>query len=137
MKEIRVFTHTWLRESMDEQKRKALVAEFKSYKGEEGMLPRSFGRDVPYDRTFRRSSLELMHLHYKEQGFPVRLLQYRRTSGYVLAYCPGFMEPNTYLLIGIIKHFDPRKPEEVINTDRDNNLMAKLEDIAENFREQY
>ncbi|WP_207629018.1 type II toxin-antitoxin system YafO family toxin [Photorhabdus cinerea] len=53
-------------------------------------LPVTFGRDVPYRFTHNRSYLELQHLHFKDKGFPLKLVQFKRTSGYVLVYCLGF-----------------------------------------------
>jgi mRNA interferase YafO len=132
----RVFTHKDLTESLGEQKTKALVDDFRAYKEDQG-LPITFGRDVPYDFTHNRSYLELQHLHLNEKGFPLKLVQFKRTSGFVLVYCPGFFDSKTYLLIAIIKHYDHKKPSETVGTDRDNNLMSALEKIAEVFREKY
>ncbi|MDP5208538.1 type II toxin-antitoxin system YafO family toxin [Microbulbifer sp. 2205BS26-8] len=128
--------HKLLREEYTPKEAKALSDDFKQYKVH-GVLPPTFGRDVPYSHTHNRRSLELMHLHYKGRGFKLSLLQFYRTSGYVLVYCPGFTDSNTYLLITIIKHFNPKQPDIVTGTDRDDNLMAKLEAIAEGFREKF
>ncbi|MEJ6105720.1 type II toxin-antitoxin system YafO family toxin [Aeromonas salmonicida] len=87
--------------------------------------------------THNRSYLELQHLHFKAAGFPLKLVQFKRTSGYVLVYCPGFFNSHCYLLIAIIKHWDKNKPNDVDNTDRDTGLMNQLEKIAEGFREQF
>ncbi|CDL86272.1 type II toxin-antitoxin system YafO family toxin [Xenorhabdus cabanillasii] len=133
---VRIFTHRGLKEALGEQKTKALVNDFRAYKEGKG-LPITFGRDVPYQFTHNRPYLELQHLHFKEKGFPLRLIQFRRTSGYVLVYCPGFFDSNTYLLIAIIKHWDHNNPNHVAETDRDINLMNDLEKIAEGFRERY
>lgn len=81
--------------------------------------------------------LNLQHLHFKAAGFPLKLVQFKRTSGYVLVYCPGFFNSHCYLLIAIIKHWDKNKPNDVDNTDRDSGLMNQLEKIAEGFREQF
>jgi mRNA interferase YafO len=130
----KIFTHRDLKETLGEQKTKLLVDDFRAYKDGKG-LPATFGRDVPYDYTHNRSYLELQHLHFSEIGFPVRLIQFKRTSGYALVYCPGFFDRKTYLLIAIIKHYDHKKPTEVVGTDRDVNVMCALEKIAEGFRE--
>src|SRR5690606_36363078 len=119
-----------------EPKTKALVDDFRAYKEGKG-LPITFGRDVPYKFTHNRSYLELQHLHFKENGFPLKLVQFNRTSGYVLVYCPGFYDRNAYLLIAIIKHWDHAKPNDVAGTDRDTGLMDELEKIAEGFREKF
>ncbi len=133
---VRIFTHQDLKNSLGEQQTKALVGDFRAYKEGKG-LPTTFGRDVPYRFTHNRSYLELQHLHYKKTGFPLKLVQFKRTSGYVLVYCPGFFESNSYLLIAIIKHWDPSKPNDVNDTDRDTQLMDYLEKIAESFREKF
>ncbi len=133
---IRIFTHQDLKISLGEQQTKALVDDFRAYKEGKG-LPTTFGRDVPYQFTHNRSYLELQHLHFKASGFPLKLVQFKRTSGYVLVYCPGFFAGNSYLLIAIIKHWDPNKPNDVNDTDRDTRLMGYLEKIAESFRERF
>lgn len=103
-----------------------LLDDFRDYK-EKKLLPTTFGRDAPYDFTHNRKALELQHIHLKTSGqFPIRLVQFRRTSGFVLVYCPGFFDSNKYLLISIIKHFNPNKPNEVEYTDRDSAFMANL-----------
>lgn len=115
-----------------------LLSDFRLYK-EKGILPATFGRDAPYDFTHNRASLELAHIHIKRDGksFPVRLVQFSRKSGYVLVYCPGFFDRDAYLLITIIKHWDHKKPNDIVGTDKDSNLMEKLEKIAEGFREKF
>ena len=135
-KPIRLFTHPILTDALGTDKTKALVADFRAYKENKG-LPATFGRDVPYNYTHNRSYLELQHLHFKTAGFPIRLMQFHRTSDYVLVYCPGFTNSDHYLLIAIIKHWDKSKPRVIENTDRDNQLMYKLELIAEDFREKH
>ncbi|CBL44716.1 Conserved hypothetical protein [gamma proteobacterium HdN1] len=133
---VRIFTHRDLKDTLGEQKTKALVDDFRAYKERKG-LPITFGRDVPYKFTHNRSYLELQHLHFKEKGFPLKLVQFKRTSGYVLVYCPGFFDRTAYLLIAIIKHWDHLKPNDVAGTDRDTGLMDELEKIAEGFREKF
>ncbi len=136
MADARIFTHKDLKDSLGEHKTKSLVDDFRAYKEGKG-LPVTFGRDVPYNFTHNRSYLELQHLHFNASGFPLKLVQFRRTSGYVLVYCPGFFNKNTYLLIAIIKHWDHKKPNDIAGTDRDTNLMSGLENIAEGFRERF
>lgn len=133
---VRIFTHLYLTNSLGELQTKALVGDFRVYKEGKG-LPTTFGRDVPYRFTHNRSCLELQHLHFKAAGFPLRLVQFKRTSDYVLVYCPGFFDGNSYLLIAIIKHWNPNKPNDINGTDRDTGLMDELEKIAESFREQF
>lgn len=136
MTDVRVFTHKDLKDSLGESNTKALVNDFRSYKEGKG-LPITFGRDVPYNFTHNRSYLELQHLHFKKSGFSLKLIQFRRTSGYVLVYCPGFFNRNAYLLIAIIKHWNHQTPNDISGTDRDAGLMAELESIAEGFRERF
>ncbi|MCU8106481.1 type II toxin-antitoxin system YafO family toxin [Shewanella sp. SM101] len=136
VKAVRIFTHPYLKEALGELATKALVDDFRVYKEGKG-LPTTFGRDVPYLFTHNRSYLELQHLHFKAAGFPLKLVQFKRTSGYVLVYCPGFFNSHCYLLIAIIKRWDKNKPNDVDNTDRDSGLMNQLEKIAEGFREQF
>ncbi len=133
---VRIFTHQYLKKPLGALQTKALVDDFRFYKEGKG-LPTTFGRDVPYRFTHNRSYLELQHLHFKAAGFPLRLVQFKRTSGYVLVYCPGFFDSNSYLLIAIIKHWDQNKPNDINGTDRDTGLMDKLEKIAESFRERF
>lgn len=125
------------KESLSPEKSQQLVDDFRDYK-ENNRLPTTFGRDAPYDFTHNRKTLELQHIHLKLKGkFPIHLVQFRRTSGFVLVYCPGFFDRKKYLLISIIKHFNPNKPTDIKNTDRDNNFMAELEKIAERFQEKF
>jgi mRNA interferase YafO len=129
--------HRDLKESLSAEKAQQLRDDFTDYK-EGKKLPTTFGRDAPYDFTHNRKSLELMHVHLKLKGnFPIHLVQFRRRSGFVLVYCPGFFDPHKYLLIAIIKHFDPTKPNDTRNTDRDDYFMVELEKIAEGFREKF
>ncbi|AWK42848.1 type II toxin-antitoxin system YafO family toxin [Photorhabdus laumondii subsp. laumondii] len=133
---VRIFTYSNLKDALGEQKTKALVDDFKAYKEGKG-LPITFGRDVPYKFTNNRSYLELQHLHYRESGFSLKLVQFRRTSGYVLVYCSGFFDRSTYLLIAIIKHWNHNESNDIVGTDRDIGLMDELEKIAERFREKF
>ncbi|WP_252178223.1 type II toxin-antitoxin system YafO family toxin [Endozoicomonas sp. 4G] len=133
---VRIFTHKDLKDSLGEQKTSSLVYDFRAYKEGKG-LPVTFGRDAPYNFTHHRSCLELQHIHFKESGFPLRLIQFRRKSGYVLVYSPGFFSSSNYLLIAIIKHWDFKHPHKVEGTDRDIGLMQGLERIAESFREKF
>ncbi len=133
---VRIFVHNELKALLGQGKIKHLVDDFRAYKEGKG-LPATFGRDVPYNFTHHRSYLELQHIHFKENGFPLRLIQFRRTSGLVLVYCPGFYDPNTFLLIAIIKHWDHVNPSDVEGTDKDHVVMSELETIAEKFREKF
>lgn len=134
---ITVYMHRDLKESLSPEKAQQLRDDFTDYK-EGKRLPTTFGRDAPYDFTHKRKFLELKHIHLKLKGaFPLHIMQFRRRSGFVLVYCPGFFDRNAYLLIAIIKHFDHTKPTETKNTDKDDYFMAQLERIAEGFREKF
>ena len=138
MAKVRLFQSRLIIDTIGKAAADDLLGDFRLYK-EKGILPETFGRDAPYDFTHNRAYLELQHIHIKRDGktFPVRLLQFSRTSGHVLVYCPGFFDRNAYLLITVIKHWNHQKPNEVEGTDRDPGLMARLEKIAEGFREKF
>ncbi len=138
MAKIRLFQSKLIIDTIGKIAADDLLSDFRLYK-EKGILPDTFGRDAPYDFTHNRTYLELQHIHIKRDGksFPIRLLQFSRTSSHVLVYCPGFFDANTYLLITVIKHWNQRKPSEIEGTDRDLSLMSKLEKIAEGFREKF
>jgi len=138
MTNIRLFQSKIISDSIGKAAADDLLSDFRLYK-EKGILPEIFGRDAPYDFTPNRAYLELQHIHITRDGktFSVRLLQFSRTSGHVLVYCPGFFDRNAYLLITVIRHWDHRKPDEIEGTDRDPDLMTKLEKIAEGFREKF
>ncbi|WP_062266574.1 type II toxin-antitoxin system YafO family toxin [Endozoicomonas arenosclerae] len=138
MAKVRLFLSKLIINTIGKSAADDLLDDFRLYK-EKGILPSTFGRDAPYDRTHNRSYLELQHIHIKRNGesFPVRLVQFSRKSGHVLVYCPGFYDRNTYLLITVIKHWNQREPNDIEGTDHDSSLMAKLEKIAEGFREKF
>lgn len=138
MPKVRLFQSTLIVNTIGKDAADDLLADFRLYK-EQGILPSTFGRDAPYDFSHNRKYLELQHIHIKRDGqeFPLRLVQFQRKSGYVLVYCPGFSDPNAYLLITVIKHWNHKAPNEVEDTDRDPVLMEKLEKIAEGFREKF
>lgn len=138
MKKVRLFQSRLIIDTLGKAAADDLLGDFRLYK-EKCILPATFGRDAPYDFTHNRQYVQLQHIHIKQDGkqFPLRLVQFHRKSDYVLVYCPGFFDSNTYLLITVIKHWNYKKPEEVEGTDKDPNLMAKLEKIAEGFREKF
>lgn len=133
---VKVYMHEDLILDLGEQEAAALKKDFQDYKDGKG-LPNTFGRDVPYNLSHNRSVLELQHLHFKSEGFPLHIVQFRRTSGFVLVYCPGFYDKNTFLLIAIIKHWSHTSAKDVAGTDKDTDLMAGLEAIAERFRRRF
>lgn len=135
---VRLFQSRLMVDTLGKDAANDLLGDFRAYK-EKGVLPTTFGRDAPYNFTHNRQYVQLQHIHIKQDGkqFPLRLVQFHRKSDYVLVYCPGFFDHNAYLLITVIKHWNYKKPDEVEGTDKDPNLMAKLEKIAEGFREKF
>ena len=138
MEKVRLFLSKLIVEAIGESESKILLGDFRLYK-QNGVLPTTFGRDAPYDFTHNRTYLELQHIHIKQDGkeFPLKLVQFSRKSDHVLVYCPGFYDSNAYLLITAIKHWNHKSPDEIEDTDKDPTLMAKLEKIAEGFREKF
>jgi mRNA interferase YafO len=138
MQRVRLFQSRLIIDTIGKAAANDLLDDFRLYK-ERGILPVTFGRDVPYDFTHNRQYVKLQHIHIKRDGkqFPLRLVQFHRKSDYILVYCPGFSNSNTYLLITIIKHWNYKKPDEIEGTDKDPGLMTKLEKIAEGFREKF
>lgn len=55
----------------------------------------------------------------------------------MLVYCPGFFNAKHYLLVAIINHWNHNQPEVIEDTDPDKNIMDKLEEIAEGFRQKF
>src|SRR5690606_39729613 len=92
-----------------------------SYRSLLSLLYFSYTRDLHSFPTRRSSDL----LHLNENGFPLKLVQFRRTSGYVLVYCPGFYDRNTYLLIAIIKHWDHNKPKDMRSEEHTSELQSR------------
>src|SRR5690554_6014844 len=128
MPKVKLFQSKLMIETLGSAAADDLLNDFRIYK-EQGVLPSTFGRDAPYTFTQNRSYLELQHIHIKADGeeFPLRLVQFSRTSDYVLVYCPAYFDRNTFLLITVIKHWNFKKPHETSGTDKDADLMAKLE----------
>ncbi|WP_371747850.1 type II toxin-antitoxin system YafO family toxin [Hahella sp. HNIBRBA332] len=133
---MKVSVYGTLRELLGERRAAILKAEFTDYKSGKG-LPSTFGRDFPYTHSHDSRYVELQHVHYNPKGFPLRLAPIRRTSGQVIVYCPGFYDKDTFLIISIVKHWDPRRPDEIKGTDRDRDVMISLEKIAERFRNKF
>ncbi len=132
----KIFIHKYLKESLSPEKAQDLVDDFKDYK-ESKRSPASFVDDTPYDVTYNRL-LQSQHIQLKHKGRqPINLVRFRRINGYLLVYCSGLFDKNNYLLIAIIRYFDPKKSSEINNTDKDNHFMAKLEEIAERFQQKF
>jgi mRNA interferase YafO len=100
-----------------------------------GQLPDTFGRDVPYDHPHTLPLMlaeEVKHIHLAdgENPWPVRAIQYHRTSDVHLVYCSGAMHDDHYLLIAILS------PDAHAQA-KDNNLMTRLGRAAELFRQKF
>ena len=132
---IRIFKSALIRQQLSQQELDDLVADFLSYK-KDGVLPDTFGRDAPYDddHTYplvKEEQVAHIHLADADAPFPTFLRQFKRTSDRAhLVYCQGAMEPDTYLLIIILK-------PEAHKMARNNNHMHKIGMMAEAFRMKY
>jgi mRNA interferase YafO len=128
---IRVFKSAIIRQQLTVQELEDLVADFRDYKTS-GQLPAVFGRDALYDHPntyplVRAEQVAHIHLAKTAQGWPVRLLQFRRTSDIHLIYCHGALHDDRFLLIAV---FRPDAHKQA----RDNNVMEKVGRAAELFR---
>lgn len=127
--DIRIFTSPILRQQQTEAELKALVSDFKKYKSG-GVLPDSFGLDVPYHRPAAAQFAELKHIHMKlGSGWPLRMVQQKRTSNIALVYCPGWHSKNNYLLIALLANAHEQA--------RKTTFMLELCEDAEKFRAKY
>ncbi|TNE95045.1 MAG: type II toxin-antitoxin system YafO family toxin [Gammaproteobacteria bacterium] len=131
---IRLFEGSIFKGQLTAAERTQLITDFRLYK-EEGALPQTFGRDVPYDHPNTLPSVlaeELRHLHLAEEGvpFPVHTIQFSRTSDTHLIYCSGALDPNCYALIAILS---PNAHDQALDRDQ----MLKLARSAELFRNQH
>lgn len=126
---IRVFTSALLRASQTEAELRTLVNDFKAYK-QHGTLPATFGVDVPYHRPSSVTFAELRHIHMNlEHGWPLRIVQQRRTSNVALVYCPGWHSKENFLLIAMLANAHEQANKIT--------FMLELCDHAEKFREKY
>jgi len=102
---------------------KNLAKDFKQYKTKQHttFLTYKFGKDVSYNRPQSAVQAELQHVHI------VPINNNGNTSDRCLVYTTGFTDNNAFLMLTI---FEPNAHELSRNTLR----MAKLADIAENFR---
>lgn len=119
---ITVFTSLLFREQTTNDERKALVANFKTYKN--GNLPSNIGRDVAYHRPLQVENAGLKHIHIGQWSMEV--LQWTRTSDISLAYCESTAKNNTYALIALLR---PNAHDQ----QRDYDLMIKLAAEALHF----
>lgn len=127
---IRVFKSKVIIGSLTEEELQGLVDDFKAYKS--GVLPDLFGRDVRYDHPHNLPSIlveEVRHIHLasSDNPWPIRKVQFYRTSEEHLVYCQGALETDCYLLMAILA---PSAHDKAKN----NNIMSKLGIMAERFR---
>lgn len=132
---IQVFASQLIKKQLSDRELKNLLEDFRQYK-QTGVLPDTFGRDVPYDHPSNLPlirSEEVQHLHLKPSNtpeWPVRLAQFRRTSDVHLVYCQGASNIQCYYLMLILA---PDAHQQA----SDNNMMFKLGSMAERFRLKY
>lgn len=119
---IRVYISEYLQNYPNIQN---LAKDFKQYKNKEltEFLTYKFGKDVSYNRPQSAVHAELRHVHI------VPINHNGNTSDRCLVYTTGFTDNNAFLILAI---FEPNAHELSRSTVR----MAKLADIAENFRDQ-
>ena len=131
---IRVVKSRLFCQQLTAEQQEALVADFRHYK-ESGELPDTFGRDVGYDHPHtyplvKAEQVAHIHLTDGEHPWPGRMLQFHRTSDIHLVYCPAASHRDVYLLIAVLA---PDAHQQAT----DNNQMAKIGVIAEQFRQRF
>ncbi len=129
---IEVFKTELIREQTTPTELEQLEKDFVRYK-DAGIPADCFGRDALYNHVNSLPSVlssELKHVHLlapaHKQGKKVR--QFDKTSDDHLVYCSGYYSDEVYLLIAILT-------PDAHAQSRNNNVMFKLAQIAENFRE--
>lgn len=129
---IRIFKSQFILQALSAEQLEQLTTDFRIYK-ETGLLPDTFGRDVKYDHPYtyplvRAEEVSHIHMTDNEHLWPLRLVQFKRTSDIHLVYCQGASHPEHYLLITILT-------PDAHNQARQNNIMAKIGKMAERFRQ--
>ena len=129
---MKVFTGSTIRQQLQEDELKALVADFRRYKIF-GQLPQMFGRDSPYNhyntpRLLLLEGVQHIHLNDGENPWPLYRAQHNKTSDKAhLVYCQGAINPDYYLFIAILSP-DAHKQA------KDFGVMQKLGTAAEKSR---
>lgn len=130
---IRIFKSVTIQKLFKELDLDDLINDFRKYK-ESGLCPDYFGRDVAYDHPHTPSLIlqeDVRHVHLSEFGaWPVRLMQFNRTSDRHLVYCQGAIHRECYLLITLLS---PDAHEQATVS----NVMRKIGEQAEIFRMKY
>ena len=105
--EVKVFAHKTFRDNCPPELLSDLTNRFIAYK-RTGTPHETFGRDFPYIRPQSVRDSDLWHLHIKDdtsKNWGLHWLQIeRKTSDTALIYTHGFMNPNYYLLINLVKN---------------------------------
>lgn len=129
---IEVFKTDLIRKQMTPTELEQLEKDFVRYK-DVGIPAGCFGRDALYNHVNSLPSVlssELKHIHIltpaHAQGSKGR--QFDKTSDDHLVYCSGYYSDEVYLLIAVLK-------PDAHAQSRNNSVMFKLAQIAENFRE--
>lgn len=131
---IRVFKSRLIRNLLSTDELNDLINDFVSYKST-GIVPDNFGRDVPYDHPntlpiVKSEKVQHIHLGNEDNPLPLKKIQFHRTSDIHLIYCQGASSDDYYLLMTILA---PDGHEQA----KSRNLMYKLGQMAELFRDQY
>jgi mRNA interferase YafO len=132
--QIRIFHHEDLARRLTAVELTTLKADFKLYK-ETGVVPDNFGRDALYNHPnglpiVKAEELSHIHLADADNPWPLRILQFNRTSDVHLVYCQGQTHEECYLLMAILS---PNAHEQANSRD----IMFKLGTMAERFHNQY
>lgn len=116
-----------------------LKSDFRIYMRTDGeMLPRRFGRDVPYTQPPKAITAQLMHIHIclPPREFSRNIPQFDRRCRLgeperdaALVYVQGLMNEDIYCLLALLY-------PEAHGKARDRNIMNYLARLAEEFREQ-
>ncbi|WP_430623914.1 type II toxin-antitoxin system YafO family toxin [Marinimicrobium locisalis] len=129
---VKVFLHSAIRSHSEAEFLRAAFRTYKETDDGQGI----FGRDGDYVRPKQCREEELRHVHLRPQDrfllrkWLKRKNPYHQTSDKHLVYCSGFHHRDTYLLIAVL---EPKAHDDARNID----LMAKLAEIASEFRLEY
>ncbi|MBB5189270.1 mRNA interferase YafO [Zhongshania antarctica] len=129
-----VFKSKIIRTQLTEDELAKLTSDFIQYK-KTGFPPDTFGRDVPFDHPHTLPIVkaeEVQHLHLGTDGkpFPTNKIQFYRCSDEHLIYCQGFLDPDAFLFISILT-------PDAHDQERQNDIMYRIGQMAENFRKQH
>jgi mRNA interferase YafO len=133
---VRVFHHKTLEQIFTQHGLDliALKEDFKRYK-ESGVPPSLFGRDAKYNHPntlpiVRQEKLSHIHLEEPDKPWPVRAVQFSKTSDVHLVYCRGFHDEDCFLLMALLS---PNAHDQALN----RTIMYNLGKMAEKFRIKY